>query len=357
MADVLDRAIRECYGNASSIHRAGQNARKMLEQARRGIARFLGAQPTEIVFTSGGTESNNLALRGALREGMHAITSGIEHPAVLEPLRQWEREGVEVTHLPVTRSGLVDVSKLAAAIRPTTALVSVMLANNETGAIQPVDEISAILRAQSHRILFHSDGVQAVGKLALNLGSSGIDLFSISSHKLYAPKGFGALYVRKGVTLNPLHLGGRHERGIRAGTENVAAALALDCAVSLCTPGDPELRDEFERRILTEFPDAIVNAGGAPRLANTSNILFPGVSGESLLIALDMRGICVSTGSACSSGSIEPSPVLMEMGLSAKQARSCMRFSFGRGNTFSDIDELLSALSLSLSRMREKQLV
>jgi cysteine desulfurase len=359
VADVLDRANREVFGNASSIHGAGQKARQMLEQARRGIARALGAHEREIVFTSGGTESNNLAIRGALTAGRHAITGAIEHPSVLEPFRQWEREGVSVTYLPVSASGVVDAAAVANAIRPETALVSLMTANNETGAIQPVEQVAEIVRARG--ILFHSDGVQAVGKLPVNLGRMGVDLFSISGHKIYAPNGIGALYVRKGTRLKPLHLGGRHERGLRAGTENVAGAMALDYALSLCSQDEQtqlsELRDEFERRLLRELPGAKVNAAAAPRLPNTSNVYFPDSSGEALLIALDMRGMCVSTGSACSSGSVEPSPVLLEMGLTAKQARACIRFSFGRGNTMSQIEELVDAVAFAVNRVREKQLV
>ncbi len=359
VADVVDRANRECFGNASSIHRAGQQARQVLEQARRGIARLLGAHESEIVFTSGGTEANNLASRGVLKAGQHAITSVIEHPAVLEPMRQMQREGVAVTYLPVNRNGEVDVSQVAEAIRPETALISLMAANNETGTIQPIAEVSEVARARG--ILLHSDGVQAVGKMPVNLGQLGVDMFSLSAHKIYAPKGFGALYVRKGVRLNPLHLGGRHERGLRAGTENVAGAMALQCALGLCSADEQqrmaELRDGFERRLRREIPEAKVNAEGAARLPNTSNVFFPGRSGEALLIALDMRGMCVSTGSACSSGSVEPSPVLLEMGMTVQEARGCIRFSFGRGNTMSEVEELVGAVSAVVHRSREKQLV
>jgi cysteine desulfurase len=359
VADVMDRANRDGFGNASSIHRAGQNARQMLEQARRGIARALGAHESEIIFTSGGTESNNLAIRGMLKPGQHAITSAIEHPSVLEPFRQMEREGVAVTYLPVKAAGFVDAAAVAAAIRPETALVSLMTANNETGAIQPVAEVAELLRGRG--ILFHSDGVQAVGKIPVDLRRMGVDLFSASGHKIYAPKGCGMLYVRKGIRLEPLHLGGRHERGLRAGTENVAGAVAMECALGLCSRDEErrmaEIRDEFERRLLREMPDVKINAAAAPRLPNTSNVFFPGRSGEALLIALDMRGICVSTGSACSGGSIEPSPVLLAMGLTAKEARGCIRFSFGRSNNvMSDVNRLVDAVC-AVSRVREKQLV
>ncbi len=352
VADVLDRAHREVFGNASSIHRTGQTAKQMLEQSRRGIASALGVNATEIIFTSGGTESNNLAIHGILSPGMHAVTTAIEHPAVLEPFRPYN-----VTYVLPATNGVVSADAIAAALRPNTALVSVMLANNETGALQPLSEIAALLRGRG--ILLHSDGVQAVGKISVNLAELGVDLFSISGHKLYAPKGIGALYVRKGVKLKPLQSGGRHERGLRAGTENVPGAMALHCALGLCTHFDSTLRDEFETRILNEIPDAQVNAATAPRLPNTSNILFPGISGEALLIALDMAGMCVSTGSACSSGSVEPSHVLLEMGLSPKEARSCIRFSFGRSNTPSDIQALVAAVSKAVHKMRirEPQLV
>ncbi len=368
VAAVADRANRETFGNPSSIHLAGQTARQALERSRRAIALALGAEPGEIVFTSGGTESNNLAIQGVLKPAMHAVTTAIEHPAVLEPLRQMARQGVEVTYLPVTASGVVAVEQVAAAIRPETALVSVMMANNETGAIQPVTEIGDVIRkrrASGQSLVFHSDGVQALGKIALRLVDLGVDLFSMSGHKLYSPKGMGVLYVRKGSKINPIHLGGRHERGFRAGTENVAGAVAFASALELCSPDEQvrlaELRDHFERELLRVFPDSLVNAASAPRIPNTSSVLFPDVSGEALLIALDMRGICVSTGSACSSGSIEPSHVLLSMGLTPKQARGCMRFSFGRGNTISDVNLLIEALAEVVSKLRkgvpEKQLV
>lgn len=364
VADIVDNSNRAFFGNASSTHMAGQNARHKLEKARRSVARRLGALESEIVFTSGGTESNNLALRGQLSSGMHAVTSAIEHPSVLEPFRQMERDGIDVTYVHVDVNGSVDVSDIENALRPNTALVSLMTANNETGAIQPIADVASLLherRMAGQPIIFHSDGVQALGKMDLDLRSSGVDLLSLSGHKIYAPKGFGALYVRKGTHLRSLHLGGRHEHGLRAGTENVAGAVGFECALGLLSSQESismaALRDEFERQLLAEVPDAKVNALAACRLPNTSNIWFPGISGEALLIALDMRGICVSTGSACSSGSVEPSHVLIEMGLSVKEARACIRFSFGRGNTPASVAELVQALSLSLGHMREKQLV
>jgi cysteine desulfurase len=357
VAAVVDHAQREHFGNPSSLHLAGQNARQLLEQSRRNLAQALGAHPAEIIFTSGGTESNNLAIRGVMATGLHAITTAIEHPSVLESFR-----GFEVTHIRVNSQGVVNPEAIADAIRPETKLISVMLANNETGVVQPIHEIAALARQQN--ILLHCDGVQAVGKMPVHLHDLGIDLFSISGHKFYAPKGVGALFVRKGVKLNALHLGGRHERGLRAGTENVAGAMALDCALNLCSPHEQqslaELRNEFERRLLLEIPTAVVNAGAAPRLPNTSNILFPALSGEALLIALDLRGICVSTGAACSSGSVEPSPVLLAMGLTAQQARGCIRFSFGRGQTTAQVETLVASLAAAVGKMhkgiREKQL-
>lgn len=364
VADVLDRAQRKYFANASSVHLAGQSARSELEQARRSIARMLGANASELIFTSGGTEANNLAVQGLLHPGMHAITSVIEHPSVLEPFRRLERAGVQVTYLSVGSNGLVRPSDLEEALRPNTALLSIMVANNETGAVQPISEMVEVLRVHNSNgggARFHCDGVQAVGKLPLDLHSLGVDLLSLSGHKLYANKGIGALYASKGVKLNSLHFGGRQEHGMRAGTENVAGAMALACALQLCSQDEHRrlatIRDAFENQLLKEIPDARVIAREVSRLPNTSDVLFPEVSGEALLIALDMRGICVSTGSACSSGSIEPSHVLLEMGLTPAEARSCIRFSFGRSNSANEVHELVCAVSTCVNRIRERQLV
>jgi cysteine desulfurase len=332
----------------------------------------LGADPSEIVFTSGGSESNNLAIRGSadLSRPAHAVTSTIEHPSVLEVFRLLEREGLEVTFIPPGADGVAKARDFEQALRPDTVLVSLMAANNETGAVQPLAEVAQLVearRAAGQKILLHSDGVQAVGKMDVHLHGLGIDLFSFSGHKVYAPKGIGALFVRRGVKLQSQILGGRQERSLRAGTENVPAAVALAEALQLCTDEErarlADLRDEFERLVLSKVPGAQVNGSNALRLPNTSNIFLPGLSGEALLIALDMRGMCVSTGSACSSGSIEPSHVLLEMGLTAKEARSCVRFSFGRENTREEMLCLVAAIEhtaqkqASHSRDKDAQLV
>jgi cysteine desulfurase len=358
--DVLDvyvAALREVPANASSVHRDGQLAHQRLEQARAQVARFLGCAPKEVVFTSGGTEADNLAVLGAVRASTqpdrHVVTTAIEHPAVLNACRQLERESVEVTYVRPERDGWVSPEAVRAAIRPETVLVSVMHANNETGVIQPVAEIGRITRELG--ILFHSDGVQAVGKIPVSVSDLGVDLYSISGHKLNAPKGVGALYVRKGVTLQPLQFGGRHEGGRRAGTENVPAAIALGAAAEHCE--DPtkllsQVRYRIERRVAAEIPNVMVNGWTAPRLPNTVNISFDGIEGESLVIALDLRGFAVSSGSACSSGAVEPSHVLIAMGLAPEQAKASLRFSVGLGNTVEQADALVDALAASCVHLR-----
>jgi cysteine desulfurase len=349
VTDALSAALRDLYGNPSSTHRAGQLARQALEQARRAIAEALRVSPGEIVFTSGGTESNNLAILGLLRNlprPAHAVTLAIEHPAVLEPFRQLENEGVAVTYLK-------NAELVAAALRDDTALVSVMHANNETGAVQPIAEIAcavAARRASGQTIYFHSDGVQAFGKIPVDLG--GIDLYSISAHKIFGPKGIGALFVRKNTPLGRIQFGGRHERERRPGTENVPAAVAFARAVEFAVPPAPGLRDTFEANLLSRLPEIFINAGDGARLPNTSNILFRGVSAEALVIALDMRQMAVSTGAACSSGSLEPSHVLLAMGLSRDEARSSIRFSFGRYNTAAEVSALADAVVESVNMLR-----
>lgn len=359
-------------GNASSIHQEGQHARQMLEQARRQLVAKLSespsvaggpiADPNDLVFTGGGTEANNLAILGLVRNlganSKHVVTTAIEHPAVLEACRQLERETVSVTRVAADASGRVRAADIAAAIRPETVLVSVMHANNETGSLQPLHEIASVIqerRAVGQTLYFHSDGVQAFGKIPVSAKELGVDLYSISAHKLYAPKGIGALWVRKGTPLRGISFGGRHERERRAGTENVAGAVALATAAALLNESEhariAELRNLFEQRLFALIPDARLN-GTDDRLPNTSNILFPGLSGESIVIALDLKGFAVSSGSACSSGSIEPSPVLLAMGLSAHDARSSVRFSLGRGNDQAQILELTRAVESVVSQMR-----
>ena len=372
----MNLALRQVFGNPSSIHGEGQRARQCVENARRSIAAFLEVAPAELVFTSGGTESNNLAIFGLIKtvpgDRRHAITTGIEHPAVLEPFRQLEREGIAVSYLAVDKSGAVSVKELERLLRPETILVSVMHANNETGVIQPIAEIAAIihrLRQAGQSIYFHSDGVQALGKSDVTLPQPGVDLYSISAHKIYAPKGTGALIVRKHIPLRGIQLGGRHERDRRAGTENVPGIVAFARAIELCALEDPlhlaalrNLRNRFETQILSALDEVEVNGTGANRLANTSNLLFRGVSGEALLIALDVKGMAVSTGSACSSGAVEPSHVLLAMGRTREEAKSSVRFSFGRYNSDEEADQLADAVitcvrRLRKTRVREVQLV
>ncbi len=364
---VVAKAMAETYGNPSSVHRAGQLARQQLENARRTVAGFLAASAAEITFTSGGTESNNLAIFGIARAvgGLrHVITTAVEHPSVLEPCRQLQREGVLVSYAPVDANGRVNANQIERLMRPETMLVSVMHGNNESGAVQPVSEIAAVVRARralGQPVFFHCDGVQAAGKIPLNLQESGIDLYSISGHKLYAPKGSGVLYVRKNTPLEGVQLGGRHERGRRAGTENVPGAMGMARAMELCSAADCEaigrVRDVFEKLLLENLADVRINGCNGPRLMNTSNVLFHGVTAEALVIALDMRGMAVSTGSACSSGSVEPSHVLLAMGLSDEAAKSSVRFSFGRGNSIDDVKELVAVLVKVVAKMRKPVLV
>lgn len=353
---TLTEALRDVWGNPSSTHAAGQKARKFLEASRQTVAATLYCSPAEVVFTSGGTESNNLAIKGLAHAKAHVVTTAIEHPAVLETCRQLEREGATVTYIGVDRYGAVDPDEIAKAITPQTVLISVMHANNEVGTLQPLEAISVIVRnrrANGQQIYFHSDGVQAFGKTKTDIKELGVDLYSVSAHKLFAPKGTGALFVRKGVPLRAVQHGGRHERERRAGTENVPGAMAFARAVELCRQSDvSNLRDRFE----SQLENAQVNGAISNRLDNTSNITFPGVSGEAMVIALDMLGMAVSSGSACSSGSIEPSHVLLAMGLTRSEARSSVRFSFGRYNTEEDVDALASAVLAAANRLRKKQL-
>jgi cysteine desulfurase len=349
VAEVLLSAQREVYGNASSTHAHGQLAKRHLEQSRRTITAALNVAPGDFVFTSGGTESNNLAIGGLPTSGSHVVTSAIEHPSVLEGFRQLQRNGVAVTFVPADASGFVSAQAVAEALRPETALVSVMHANNETGVVQPIEEIAELLRGRG--ILFHSDGVQAFGKLSVDVRELGVDLYSVSAHKLFGPKGIGGLYVRKGVPLRGTMLGGHHERERRAGTENVPAAVAFARAVELEIGPDATLRDSFEAHLQAALPWIQINGRGRKRLPNTSNILFPGVSAEALTIALDLQGMAVSTGAACSSGSVEPSHVLLAMGLSRGEARSSVRFSFGRYNMAQEIDALVEATIVATARI------
>jgi cysteine desulfurase len=354
--------LGEVYGNASSIHWFGQQAKLALEQARRQVAGLLGCRPAEVVFTSGGTEANNLAILGAARaahkERKHVITTAIEHPCVLDACRQLQKGGVEVTFVRVGRDGVVSPDDIRAALRPETILISVMHANNEIGTIQPVREIAAIAREAG--VYLHCDGVQSTGKIPVDVRELGADLYSLSGHKIYGPKGTGALYVRRGVRLGRILFGGHHERDRRPGTENVAGLVGLGAAAELARRSLPSemarlapLRDRLEQRLLARIDSAAANGGRAPRVPNTTNVRFDFVDGEALVIALDLKGFAVSSGAACSSGSVEPSHVLTAIGLSPEQARSSLRFSLGRQNTAEQVDALIEAVEGAVDRLRE----
>lgn len=341
---VLESALRDVFGNASSVHSEGQAARRVIENAREAVARLIGATARELVFTSGGTESNNAAIFGAAgaESRCHIVTTAIEHPSVVEPVRELERRGCTVTRVAPARSGRVDAAAVVEAVGAETRLVAVMMANNETGVVQPVAEIGRACRERG--VHFHVDAVQAAGKIEVNVESIGCDTLSLSAHKLHAPKGIGALYVRRGLAMDAHILGGAQERRRRAGTENVPLAAAFGAAAAM--PPAPEmarLRDEFESRI-GESLDVIINGAEVERLPNTSNITFRGADGEGIVIGLDLSGVAVSTGSACSSGRIEPSPVLLAMGLTPQEARATVRFSLSRYTTAQELDRVVELL-------------
>ena len=360
--EVLVPALLEVYGNASSIHQHGQMAKQKLEIARCQVAGLIGCDPKDLVFLSGGTEADNLAILGTVRANSaarkHVVTTTIEHPAVLNTCRQLEREGVEVSYVRTGSDGLVDPADVHRALRPETILISVMHANNELGTIQPIREIAALAREAG--ILFHADGVQAAGKIPVDVKSLGVDLYSISGHKFHAPKGIGALYVKHGTRLGPIQFGGRHERERRPGTENVPGAVALGQAafsaienLATETARLAALRDRLEAGILERLPACGVNAGRSPRTPNTTNIFFDGLEGEAMVISLDLKGFAVSSGSACSSGAVEPSHVLLAIGLSRERARASLRFSLGHSNTEEQVDALVDAVAESAAHLRK----
>jgi cysteine desulfurase len=389
--DAMRPFLLEHFGNASSIHQQGQHARAAVDHARESFAKLLHCRASEIVFTSGGTESDNLALFGVLKAGDHLITSQTEHHAVLHAAEALEKQGIEVTYLGCTPEGIITPASLLAALRPNTRLVSIMLANNETGTIQPISQLAHI--AKEHGAYFHTDAVQAAGKLPLDLSltcsitnPSGslrdVDLLSISGHKMYAPQGTGILYVRRNVRLAPLFHGGTHERQRRAGTENVAGIVALGRAAELASQwlaADPtesgagarqlaaemsdaqgskspvalaQLRDRFEQTLLAQIPESGVNGKGTERTPNTSNLYFDHVEAEALVIALDLKGLSVSGGSACQSGATEPSHVLTAMGLTPARARASIRFSLSRLTTPEEVDRALELVPDAVARLR-----
>jgi len=356
--DAMRPYFAEHFGNASSIHHHGQETRAAVERARESMARLLGCRPAEVVFTSGGTEADNLAIFGLAKPGDHIITSTIEHHAVLNACKHLADGGCQVTNIPVDGRGVVDPADVKRAIRPNTKLITIMWANNETGVLQPVAEIGKI--AAEANVRFHTDAVQGAGKISVNVSEIGCDLLTISGHKLHGPQGVGALYVRKGTQLEPMLYGGRHERSRRAGTENVPGIVGLgkaaELAVTSLERGDDKAmcaeRDRLERELL-EIEGTGVNGGGAPRVPNTTSIYFDGIEGESLVIALDLKGLAVSTGAACSSGAIEPSHVLIAMGLRPDRAKASIRFSLGKLNKAEEVDFAFALVPATVGRLRE----
>jgi len=353
----------EEFGNASSIHHYGQHARAAVERARASVAALMGARPAEIVFTSGGTEADNLAIFGLVGRGDHVITSTIEHHAVLNSCKRLEQMGCEVTSVPVDGRGLVDPDDVRKALRPTTKLITIMMANNETGVVQPVEEIGRI--AKEADVFFHTDAVQAAGKVRIDVGKIACDALSISGHKLHAPQGTGALFIKRGTLIQPLLYGGSHERQRRAGTENLPGIVGMGKAAEIAkkwlqsedarggASAMSAMRDRLQDGLMAQVDSAGVNGLGAPRVPNTANFWFDHAEGEALVIALDLKGLAVSSGAACSSGAIEPSHVLLAMGLSHQRARSSLRFSLGKQTTEEDIDFALAVVPETVARLRE----
>jgi len=349
------------FGNASSIHSFGRESKVALDESREKVAKFLNADPLEIYFTSGGTESDNLAIKGIAwanrKKGNHIITSKIEHHAVLESCKYLEREGFEVTYLPVDRCGLVDPEELKRNIRKDTILVSIMHANNETGTIEPIEELSKITRENG--VYFHTDAVQSTGKMKVDVQKLGVDLLSLSAHKFYGPKGVGAIYIRRGIRLTPLSHGGHHEKARRAGTENVPGIVGLAKALEIAVRDMEEeerrlknLSERFFKKITEKIPDVFLNGHPEQRIPNTLNLSFKGVEGESIILNLDLKGIAVASGSACTSGSLEPSHVLSAMDAPPDLAQSSIRFSLGRSNTIDDLDYVVEVLPEIVSKLR-----
>ena len=347
-------------GNASSIHSFGREARKAVNEGRESIARLLNADPSEIVFTSGGTESDNLAVKGSAmhgrRKGGHIITSAVEHPAVLEPCAYLEELGFEVTKVPISSDALIDPEAVRKAIREDTVLISIMMANSEVGTLQPVEEIGNI--ARDNGVLFHTDAVQAAGKIQIDLDKLGIDMLSVSSHKMHGPKGIGALFVRKGTGIDPILHGGGHERGLRSSTENVPGIVGFGTAAEMArrdmdkvSASMRELRDGIVKRVLADIPNSYLNGHPTKRLAGNAHFRFDYIEGEGLVLGLDMLGIAASTGSACSTGSLEPSHVLIAMGLRHEQAHGSLRITLGRENNHEEASYFTEVLPGVVSKL------
>jgi cysteine desulfurase len=368
--------FREHFGNPSSLHSYGQKAKMAIEEARKKVANLIGAEPEEIVFTSGGTEANNFVLKGTVytfvnnqkNHNLQIITSKIEHHSVLEPCKFLEKQGFKVVYLPVDEYGLVDLEKLEKSLTPETILVSIMFANNEVGTIQPIKEIAEIVKnfrlknrfSQGQYPLFHTDAVQAVGHLPINVKDLGVDFLSLSGHKFYGPKGVGALYIRKGIKIDSFMHGGEQEKGRRASTENVPGIVGLGVAAEIAAKNIVaenkellQLRDEFIAAILDNIPQVRLNGHPTKRLPNNVNVSIVGVEGESMLLSLDEVGVACSTGSACSSSSLEPSHVLIALGLSPELAHSSLRFTFGRGIQKKDLDYAVQQLVKIVERLRK----
>jgi cysteine desulfurase len=349
----------EEFGNASSIHHYGQRARSAVEKARASVAALLNARPAEIVFTSGGTEGDNAAIFGLATKGDHIITSTIEHSAVMNTCKRLEQMGCEVTFVPVNGRGEVDPEDIRKALRPNTRLISIMMANNETGVVQPVEEISRIAREAD--VFFHTDAVQAAGKIPIDVQQIGCDVLTISGHKIHAPQGTGAVYIKRGTLIQPLIYGGSHERQRRAGTENLPGIVGLGKAAELAKKwlegnGPAEMaamRDHLQNTVLKAIGEAGINGDGARRVPNTTNLWFDYIEGEALVIALDLKGLAASSGAACSSGAIEPSHVLLAMGLKHERARSSVRISLGKQTTNEDIEFAIKVLPETVTRLRE----
>jgi len=359
---VMTQYFAEKFGNASSLHSYGREAFEAVQESRRSVANLIGANVEEITFTSGGTESDNLAIVGTVRKLQrkgkdHIITSSIEHPAVLETCRSLEEEGYKVTYLPVDKYGVLNPEDVRSAISESTALITVMHANNEIGSIEPIKEIGEIAKGKG--VIFHTDAVQSVGKIPTDVNEMNVDLLSISAHKIYGPKGVGALYVRKGVALQPLIHGGGHEHGFRSGTENVAGIVGLGVASDLARARREEdarrlgaLRDKLVELVIREIEESYLNGHPTKRLPNNANFRFTGVEGESLILDLDEKGIAASTGSACSSKKLEPSHVLMAIGLNEVEAHGSLRLSLGRDNTEDDVDYVVESLKAVVQKLR-----
>jgi cysteine desulfurase len=359
---IMEPYLKEQFGNASSSYRLGREAKIALEKSRKKVADCLGAKSQEIIFTGGGTESDNLAIRGTARilrtKGSHIITSGIEHHAVLKTCEDLEKEGFRVTYLPVNADGQVDPDDVLKNIGKNTILISIMAANNETGVIQPISEIGTIARQKG--IIFHTDAVQAVGKISVHVENLSVDLLSVSAHKFHGPKGVGALYIRDQTPLSPVLTGGHHEHNLRAGTENIPGIVGLAEALSIANRNQSatvqtlsNLRDRFESTILRKIDGVQINGANAPRVPNTSNMSFQFIEGESILLHLDLKGICASSGSACSTESPEPSHVLLAMGVPAHTAQGAIRFSLGKDNTSDEIDYVIETLLEITNKLRK----